>query len=87
MLYCRPPRLCCIGCGVESSRSEKGAVTAATMTMLITASVVSVGFGMSDRCCFSVAVVPFCVVAVVVIIVAPLISSRWAVGLPAPRVS
>ena len=78
MLYCRPSRLCCIGCGIESSRSEKGAVTAATMTMLITASVVSVGLGMSDRCCFSVAVVPFCVavVVVVVVIVAPLISSR-----------
>ena len=77
MLYCRPPRLCCIGCGVESSRSEKGAVTAAIMTMLITASVVSVGLGMSDRCCFSVAVVSFCVVVVVVfVVVAPLSSSR-----------
>ena len=81
MLYCRPSRLCCIGCGIESSRSERGAVTAAIMTMLITASVVSVGLGMSDRCCFSVAVAPFCVV------VAPLIASRWAVGLPAPGVS
>ena len=79
MLYCRPSRLCCIGCGIESSRSEKGAVTAATMTMLIAASVVSVGLGMSDRCCFSVAVVPFrvaVVVVVVVIVVAPLIASR-----------
>ena len=81
MLYCRPSRLYCIGCGIEISRSEKGAVTAATMIMLINASVVSVGFGMSDRCCFSVAVVPFCIV------IAPLIASRWAVGLPAPGVS
>ena len=68
MLYCRPSRLCCIGCGIESSRSEKGAVTAATMTMLITASVVSVGLGMSDRCCFSVAVVPFVLVALLVFV-------------------
>ena len=67
-------------------RSENGAVNAATMTMLIIASVVSVGFGMSDRCCFSVAFALF--VAIVPFGgVAPLISSRWAVGLPAPGVS
>ena len=83
MLYCRPSRLYCIGCGIEISRSEKGAVTAATMIMLITASVVSVGFGMSDRCCLSVAVV----IVVVIVVVAPLIASRRAVGLPAPGVS
>ena len=86
MLYCRPSRLYCIGCGIEISRSEKGAVIAATMIMLINASVVSVGFGMSDRCCLSVAVVPFCIV-VVIVVVAPLIASRRAVGLPAPGVS
>ena len=90
MLYCRPSRLYCIGCGIEISRSEKGAVTAATMIMLINASVVSVGFGMSDRCCLSVAVVSFGVVVIVVVVdvvVAPLIASRRAVGLPAPGVS
>ena len=74
----------CIGCGVEMIRSENGAVTAATMIMLIIASVVSVGFGMSDRCCFSVSFALFVVFGSVV---APLISSRWAVGLPAPGVS
>ena len=76
MLYCRPSRLYCIGCGIDMIRSENGAVIAATMIILISVSVESVGFGMSDRCCFSVAVVPFCVVVVVVVIVAPLISSR-----------
>ena len=76
MRYCRPSRLYCIGCGIEISRSEKGAVIAATMIMLINANVVSVGFGMSDRCCFSA-----------VVVVGPLIASRWAVGLPAPGVS
>ena len=90
MLYCRPSRWYCVGCGVEISRSEKGAVTSATMTMLITASGVSVGFCMSDRSCLSVAVISFCVVVIVVavdVVVAPLIASRRAVGLPAPGVS
>ena len=73
-------------------RSENGAVTAATMIMLIIASVVSVGFGMSDRCCFSASFVLLVVfgsvvVSVVVAVVAPVISSRRAVGLPAPGVS
>ena len=69
------------------SRSENGAVSAATMTMLIIASVVSVGFGTSDRCCFSVAFALFVVFVPFCSVVAPLISSRWAVGLPAPGVS
>ena len=86
MLYCRPSRLYCIGCGIEMIRSENGAVIAATMIMLISVSVESVGFGMSDRCCFSIAfALSFGFVGVVV--VAPLLASRWAVGLPAPGVS
>ena len=68
------------------SRSENGAVNAATMTLLIIASVVSVGFGMSDLCCFSVAFALFVAIGFLGG-VAPLLSSRWAVGLPAPGVS
>ena len=67
-------------------RSENGAVKAATMIMLIIASVVSVGFGMSDRCCFSFAFAMFVAIGFLGG-VAPLFSSRWAVGLPAPGVS
>ena len=86
MLYCRPSRLYCIGCGIEMILSENGAVNAATMIMLINASVESVGFGMRDRCCFSIAF-DLLFVFVDVVVVAPLFASRWAVGLPAPGVS
>ena len=68
------------------TRSENGAVNAATMTMLIIVNAVSVGFGIRDCCCFSFAFAMF--VAIVFLGVdAPLLSSRWAVGLPAPGVS
>ena len=82
MLYCRPARSYCSGCDVEINRSENGALTAASMNTLITASVVSVGFGMSDSCRWSVD--DF---VVVIVFVAPFVASRRTVRLPAPGVS